>query len=433
MMHRSTKFSRNAVHPRRGVIVPLVAVAILLVGSSIALVLDHLWLSTAQSELLSTAEGSALAATRHLLNEELLRKPGVRQDEETWQTQRIEIARQAAGDVARQNLVAGQNVALDLSESGDVRFGRLVRQKESNQILFLETNNRPSTVVVTAYRNRSHNNPVAILFQELVGESTGDVAARAEASWSNRIAGIRPQDDLPAPVMPIAILEKDTTGKQLQTWVRQIEEFQGSDGYRYDTEKKSVVPGADGLPELALEWKLPDSATNSSTTNNTVSLSNTVNPSQPAGQQNYYLLQLGSASESNAISRQMKTGWEASDLLSLKGELRLNPGTADVWGKSQLTQAEIRDLSATVGECRIFCLYQPREQLGSSQLTRIRLTRLVSGRIMSVSPATDRNIRIVVQPGIVITRTALLAVAPGDEADSNVSPNPYIYKIHITQ
>ncbi|MFN0199669.1 MAG: hypothetical protein ACKVT0_23185 [Planctomycetaceae bacterium] len=432
MMHHSTRISRIAVQTRRGVIVPLVAVAILLVGSSIALVLDHLWLSTAQSELLSTAEGSALAATRHLLDDELLRNPAVRKNEDDWQVQRIDIARQAAGDVARQNQVAGQNMSLDLSETGDVRFGRLVRQKESNQVMFLETDNRPSTVVVTAFRNRSRNNPVAILFQELVGESTGDVAARAEATWSNRIVGIRPQDDLAAPVMPIAILEKDASGKQ-QNWVRQIEEFQGADHFRYDVDKKSVVLGKDGLPEMTLEWKLPNAEAKSSASNPTVRLGSGFDPAEAVSRQNYFLLQLGRADEHNVSVRQMKAGWESRDLQSQKGELRLNPQTVDVWGKSQLAQAELRVLSATVGECRIFCLYQPLTQTGFSKLTRIRLTRLVGGRIMSVSQATDRNVRIVVQPSIVITRTALLAAAPGDEADCNVPPNPYIYKIHITQ
>lgn len=392
-------------------IVPLVAIAILVVGGGIALVLDRLWLASAKSEILTVAEGAALAACRSLIDEELLKYPNLRQNENDWQQQRIEIARQTAGDVAAQNTVAGNNVSLDLSETGDVRFGKLARQSETDQVLFLETNNRPTSVVVSAYRSRSRNNPVALLFQELTDEFAGDVAARAEASWGNRIVGLRPHQNLPAPVLPIAVLESDPAGTQLETWTRQIEQFQGNDRYRFDPVTGAVTDGSDGLPEIVLQWS-----------------------SESKSISNHCFIELGPVGERNASLRQLKTGWRPADLQSMSGEIRLSPNTVDLWGRERLTQAECRVLKEMIGECRIVCLCKtPASSVQSQRRLRLTLTRFVGARIMAVDVVPQQKVQIVLQPAVVITRTALPATLPGDEATSTVPANPYVYKIQVTQ
>ncbi|MDA0832544.1 MAG: hypothetical protein O2955_08750 [Planctomycetota bacterium] len=303
-MQRSTAVNFAHTTTRRGVIVPLVAVSILVVGAGIALVLDRLWLAAARTETLTIAEGASLAACRSLIDDEPLKFPQKRRDGDDWQQSQIDSARQAAGDVAAQNTVAGNNVSLDLTVTGDVRFGKLARQTETNQVLFLETDNCPTSVVVNAFRKRSRNNPVALLFQELTGQLAGDVAARAEASWGNKIVGLRPQQNLPAPVLPIAVLENDPTGVQLETWERQIEKFNGNDCFRFDPESGQVTEGTDGLPEIILEWS-SDSSTR-------------VIP-------NHCFIAIGPAGETNASLRQLKTGWRLVDLQSMSGEIRLVP------------------------------------------------------------------------------------------------------------
>ncbi|MEX0727047.1 MAG: hypothetical protein WD065_12295, partial [Planctomycetaceae bacterium] len=399
-MQRPIPIPATTTASRRGVIVPLVAIAILVVGGGIALVLDRLWLASAKSEILTVAEGAALAACRSLIDEELLKYPNLRQNENDWQQQRIDVARQTAGDVAAQNTVAGNNVSLDLSETGDVRFGRLTRQPETDQVLFLETNNRPTSVVVSAYRSRSRNNPVALLFQELTDEFAGDVAARAEATWGNCIVGLRPHQNLPAPVLPIAVLENDSTGTQLETWMHQIEQFHGNDRYRFDSATGAVTEGFDGIPEIVLQWSSESTST-----------------SIP----NHCFIELGPVGERNVSLRQLKTGWRPVDLQSMSGEIRLSPNTIDLWGRERLTQAECRVLKEMIGECRIVCLCKtPVSSVQSQRRLRLTLTRFVGARIMAVDVVPQQKVQIVLQPAVVITRTALPATLPGDEATSTV-------------
>ncbi|MDA1214979.1 MAG: hypothetical protein O2955_20945, partial [Planctomycetota bacterium] len=112
----------------------------------------------------------------------------------------------------------------------------------------------------------------------------------------------------------------------------------------------------------------------------------------------------------------------------------LVPQSIDVWGRVRLTQLECRQLTNMIGECRIICLCStPTSTVQSRQRLRLKLTRFVGARIMAVTVVPERKIQIVLQPAIVVTKTALLATLPGDEATSSIPANPYIYKIQVTQ
>ena len=212
---------------RRGFITPLIAVALLVVMAAIALVLDRLWLDAAMVELTGTAESSALAAGRQLAGDDLLR-PGKASQH------RIDQARQAAARIAERNLVAGHPVTLDTDPDGDIRFGRLVLDQESGRTKFLQTRSNPSTVVVTAKRTRSRNNPLALLFAQLTRQPAGDVATRVEATIDNRVIGVRPFDGVAVPGFPLAILKSDPEGKRKDTWDAAIEQRCGQDRYSFD-------------------------------------------------------------------------------------------------------------------------------------------------------------------------------------------------------
>lgn len=412
-MRRLHPHNSKARMTRRGVIVPLVAIAILVVGGGIALVLDRLWLASARTELLTIAEGASLAACRNLIDEHHLKFPNHRLDDDDGQSRRLAIAKQAAADIAASNTVVGESVKLDVSDTGDVRFGKLARQSDTNKILFLETDREPTSVVVSAYRTRSRNNPVALLFQELTGQLAGDVAARAEATWSNRIVGLRPHANLPTPVLPIVVLEHDPTGKQLETWSRQIEEFHGLDRYRFDADTGFVANGSDGLPEIVLEWS-------------------TTRPADVVP--NHGLVEMGSFGEHNITLRQLKNGWRHDDLRGRDGEIRLLPNKVELWGREQLTQAECQTLRELIGQCRIVCLCgPPQSSIESHRRLRFPLTRFVAARVMAIHVVPQQSIQIVLQPAVVVTRTAILAALPGDQFDGSVPPNPYIYKIQVTQ
>ena len=111
---------------RRGSLVPLFGVTILVVGAALALVLDRLWIDAAQLELRTVAEASALAAGRDYIQSDsnlrtLLESP---KENSSQQNIRIEKARAEAARIASGNLVAGKPLKLNTDEGGDIRFGR---------------------------------------------------------------------------------------------------------------------------------------------------------------------------------------------------------------------------------------------------------------------------------------------------------------------
>jgi len=126
---------------------PVVLIALVVVVSAVGLVLDRVWLQAAQVELLTAAESAALGAGRYLVSDDLLRT-------EPNPKKCIERARKAAVDAAANNRTSGQSVVLDGSPEGDVRFGRLLKQERTGQVIFVETIHDPTSVVVRAQHTR---------------------------------------------------------------------------------------------------------------------------------------------------------------------------------------------------------------------------------------------------------------------------------------
>ncbi|NOX56698.1 MAG: hypothetical protein GXP27_20080, partial [Planctomycetes bacterium] len=67
---RRTIRSQIGMPNRRGLLVPLVAMALLVATAAAALVLDALWLQAARVELQACAEAAAFAAARELVSED---------------------------------------------------------------------------------------------------------------------------------------------------------------------------------------------------------------------------------------------------------------------------------------------------------------------------------------------------------------------------
>ena len=111
--------------------VPAIAFAILIVGMALALVVDRLWLDAARVELTAATEAAALAAANRMADDELLRPTA---DLSVL----LDNARQKAAEVAASNYVAGSPLELDTNEDGDIRFGRIVTDKDTGRGRFLE-------------------------------------------------------------------------------------------------------------------------------------------------------------------------------------------------------------------------------------------------------------------------------------------------------
>ena len=396
--------------PRRGLTTPAVAVALLVAMGGLALILDRLWLDAADLELTTAAESAALAAARELASDDLLRP-------KADPAGRMQAAREAAAWVAGQNLVAGDPVTLDSDAQGDVQLGRLVLDQHEQQVRFEESDENPTTVVVTAQRTRSMSNPVGLFVTGLTGIPFGDVVSRVEATIDNRIVGVRPFEGAPVPALPLAIWLKDPTQQRRDTWEQQIEARRGADTYGFDAATGQVFRDSDGLPEIVLRSQSRDRNSDDS---------------------NLLVLDIGTALQDHEVVRQFASGWTADDLAGLDGELRVSPSNPEKFPAApKLTHDDREALENLIGEPRICLLYSDARTNGSSSLLQATCVRLVAIRVLAVRDSSNGSCELIAQPCVFATRTALLDeqspyhTGLASEATTD-NANKYIYKLQLT-
>jgi hypothetical protein len=386
---------------RRGLTTPIVELALLITMAGLALILDRIWLETAQFELTTAAEATALAAARELAGDDrLLPDPSL--------AQRLAAARRAATATASLNLVAGQPPSFDAT-GDDLLIGSYSRPRGSEPIVFLTDVADPTTVRITLHRSRRRNNPVALFIGQLTGIPFGDVVRQADASIDNRIEGIRPvAGGGMTPALPIALWKVDPTGNRLDTWDVQIEQRRGSDNFHYDAATRRPVFGGDGIPELALRSLAPGARPELC---------------------NLQVVDLGSGFDDDVLDRQFRMGWTEHDLEPFGGVV--NPaGGLSLAATPQLTDRDRDALDTILGEPRICFLYSTSLPTDRSHVVQTMCVGLVAVRVMSVQDQGDGSCVVIVQPAVIATRSAVTSAAVG--GSSAAPPNRYIYNLKLT-
>ena len=380
------------------------AVSLVVVLLGVALVFDHLWLSGARVELQTAAESAALHGVKCLVNDETLRHPVVKES-------RLEKIRAAAADLASQNLVAGNRVTLDESPEGDVRGGVLVHDEASGNDRFLETNRRPTTVVVRPQLSRSRGNPLALFLCGITGQPFGDVTVVAEATADNRVCGLRPLEGTTVPALPLAIQAADPKGKRKDTWHEQIVKGCGADRFGWDADRGRVTESGDGIPEIVLRG---------------------ADDEKDVAGTNVRWLDIGSECDTDKLIRQVRHGWSAGDLHAHGDELVIGSRSLDVPARACQHHDAWRSLDHVIGECRVCLLYVDLEQPRRGKPHRVRCLVPIAGRVLHVDRDGKNRPLIVFQPGVLATRTAVLASEYG-LAEKDVVRNAYLYKLSLTQ
>lgn len=389
---------------RRGMIAPMIVFALLVVMACVALVLDRLWLDAAKSELTITAEVAALEACRNIAHDDLLRDDRDARDS-------IESARIAAAEIAGLNFVAGSPVELDTNPDGDIQFGTLVAQSETGELVFLANDQSPRTVVVTARRTRRGGNPIALFFNGVTNQSAGDVVARAEGTIDNHVIGIRPIAGSTCPVLPIAILKSDPSGKRSDTWDIQIEQKQGMDRFSFNETTNDVRDGPDGIREIVL----------------------TTQPFRGnANRANVHLLNLPTRTPGDWLPIQIRNGLAEDDLYGFGGQLVFGDGNTNINTSGSFSGSAFNALEQIIGQRRICSLYSIFQPDGSDGAGRVDCVALVAGRIMCIHSPGNGSTQITFQPSVIATRSALLATARRDGSEARQDGNRYIYKIALT-
>ncbi|QDU41342.1 hypothetical protein Mal4_57080 [Maioricimonas rarisocia] len=384
---------------------PAIAMALLVVGMALAMVLDRLWIDAAEAELRSATEAAALAAAGQLAGDARLRADGD-------YSQLIVSARQAAGQVAASNRAAGDPVVVETASDRDIRFGHIVASSETGESTFLQTDQLPTTASVRALRTRGRGNPIARLFRELTGKPYGDARAYATASVDNRIIGLRPFDGGSIPAVPLGILETASDPRRTDTWQRQIDQREGPDDFAF--RDGEVVRESDGIPEIILHTAQAD---------------------QPLDAANTLLVDIGNGLFHHQLARQIRSGLDTTDLIDFGGEIRTDQGPYHLECDAQFADA-LDPLAGMIGRRRIAFLYVNPVASDSGSIGELMVSRLVAIRVLDIRSGDDGSFEIVVQPCVMTTRTALLANpgAPWDgSSDERNEANPYIFKLQLSR
>lgn len=384
--------------------IPLVVVSLLVVLSGVALVLDFLWLSGARVELQTAVEASALHGATCLVNDESLLHPDATDG-------KLEKVRHSAARLASQNIVCGGPVALDAAADGDVRCGVRVRDDDSGADCFLETNHRPNTVVVHAKMSRYRGNPVALFLSGLTGQPFGDVAALAQATADNRVCGLRPLDGTTVPALPLAILAFDSAGRRKDTWHEQILKGCGPDRFGWNADLGRITETSDGIPEIVLRG---------------------ADEEKHVPGTNCRWIDIGNNLDNDNLIRQVRNGWSKDDLTAFDEQLVLGSQSKDIAARACRHQDVWRSLDNVIGECRVCLLYFDLELPKVGKPHKVRCVAPIAGRVVKVDRDNQNRPLIVFQPGVLVTRTAVLASECG-VSEKDVAPNAYLYKLCLTQ
>lgn len=401
----------TATRGRHGAIVPIVAVSLLVILLAIALVLDRSYLDIGQVELRRAAEAGALAGAHSLANDDLLRS-------NADPRQYAGKVRHAVKQIVAENFVAGEQVKVVPKQ--DIQLGKITVDGDGGPNTFLETDKNPTTVRVTLNLTDNRDNPVGLFMSQLTGQPSAELAQQVAASADNRCLGVRPYEGANVPGIPFAILADDPTQKRTDTWLQQIVRRLGADKFGYDEKLRRITNGPDGIPEIVLTGE---------------------DPQDKNSLPNVAMVDLGTGLRATGLVRQIRHGFTEANLKGIGGEIRLPEQPVTLSSTARLTIDPLRALAALQGECRICLLYQESTKEGYSTPGTVTCVGLVAGRVMQVIPSPNKASKIVFQPGVIVTRTAILPELqfsashrkPPRKEWLNPYENKYIYKTSLTQ
>jgi Flp pilus assembly protein TadG len=389
---------RPATGVRRGVVVGMLLVAMLLLVGLMGLAWNVSQLAYARGQLRTACEAAALAGAAELMDEDVLRTAHNQGDD-------VAAARLKAQQYAATNVSHGRPVVLDLNVDNDPRGDIVIGWVDQPGVP--GANFQPwqgtgpiNTIRVTASRRMATGNPIALWSGRLLGITHGAALSVASATLDNRIYGFRTRGAVCLPLVPLAA--------ECQSWLSQATTpaaSGGNDQYSVDYTAESVASGSDGIPEIELRAALSSSSSAGS--------------SQVGG--NFVPLVLEQSGE-DARQRQLRQGLATVDLLSRDGEFSMNelgqllmptaPGFDATW---------VEDLLSIQGVSRVWPLGEP--SAGGYQITGFGAAVVVNAWIDTQTQPPQ--LVVAVQPALLVTNTAL--AGPG------ASFNPWIAKLMLTE
>ena len=370
---------------RRGAIVVLAAILMVVLLAMVAFAIDLGYLAVVRTQAQNCADAAALAAAWEMADERRL---------ECDMDEILAAARDTAIEYADLEYVNGTSAVLDRNDSNDpdgqIVFGRLEDPADRSESLSFSDFDRYNTALVRVECTPERGTAVPLFFARALGITEARVTAEAAAIFEDRnTVGFRvPDDGVRCSLMPFLV--------KIDDW-QELLEHGGQDQWAYDPDARTVSRGSDGKPEMKMypEKERQNSGQNQGTG---------ITPG------NFGKVDIGAHDNNRQdLFRQIREGPSAEDLAYYGGELRLDPvsGTLLLNGDMGMTASMQHPLADVLGQPRTIMLYD--EVTGVGHHTWFTIVGFVGVRVVDFR-MTGEDKYILIQPGIVIDRT----VIPGD-------------------
>ncbi|MCA9119562.1 MAG: hypothetical protein H6822_11370 [Planctomycetaceae bacterium] len=365
---------RHFRRKRRGTILVLSAVLMVMVMAMLAFAVDLGYLQVARGEMQRSADSAALAAAWDLVDSGALTG-----DSNVYVMK--ESARDRASQYAALNPVLNQPPGL---AAEDVVIGFLPNPSDPTAAIDLTNTNTPNTVWVRVRRTESQNGKIPFFIANVLGLDSIGAEVEATAALLNSFQGFQTSSSGNLDLLPFA-LDQDT-------WTDLVNGI-GTDDWKWDAATGEVQAGADGI----LEFNLYPQGTGSPGNRGTIDI--------------------GSNNNSTAdIARQIVEGISPSDLSYHGGKLEFDShGELPLNGDTGISAGVKDELESIKGQPRIIPIFS--EVTGPGNNAMYTIVQFAGIRIMEVKlTGKQSGKRVMVQPANIVARGGIPSPTSGTTA-----------------
>jgi hypothetical protein len=381
----------------------------------VACFFNVMWLSCVRAEARRHAESAVIVGGHAFLSDDILR---LRQ-------QSFENAGRAVrcrnATVAYIRQAADRSLIPTINENDVELIPPMAAARIGNNGLTQQADTVPELIRVTFGKGQS-NDQLRMFFSGLTGVRHARLGVSAAARIEHAPAGFLPGGNATIPVLPFSIVDQSPGNGSMRNdggqWSQQIESGRGSDNLSWNPEQRIVENGPDGLPEITL----------------------TLSPNSVGNKPDSFVPLKFAAAYPTGNSCQsvnwMQHGVTAADLKTLGLNQLSFPSTMSA---STLSNAECSEIAAWLhshaGQSFIVCLCGPTvtsagseiESAVGSVLSTVQLNRAVAARIMASGISAGGEVRICLQPCVLITSTAVMS------SPSPMTMNRYVYSVRLCE
>jgi Flp pilus assembly protein TadG len=361
---------------RKGNIVALTAVLMIVMIGFVAMAVDIGYLYTVRNELQRSADAAAIAATWELID-----KNGQAANNPTTLTNN---ARNKAVQFAALNKIGNAAPALS---GDDVTVGYMSNPSSPacSQVA-TPSGLLPNSVFVRVQRTSGQNGQIPLFFARAMGMEAASASAQATAAFNTGFNGFTaPSDGSNLYILPFA-LDEDTWNNISSC---------GSDAYAYNSESGAVCAGADGIKECNL---FPQ-GTGCPGNRGTVDIG-------------------GSNNSTSDIARQIVSGISPGDLAQMGGSLQFDAhGELHLNGDTGISAGVKDELASIIGKPRIIPIF--RTVYGPGNNADYTIVKFVGVRILGVKLTGSMTSKyLMIQPCNVLSKGGIYD--PGATGSQNI-------------